>query len=204
MDKNISNDKSIQREIQREYEASFIFPRQKLKRQFLLCPVGLVGAGKTTVIKPLSKKLSLLRISTDEIRRLFREKKISDNGDARKIAYASIKKYVHEGWSIAIDADCGTPHARKNIEDTKSGKENKLKVIWIYINPPEDFILHKLRNFKHTWLFRDGEQAVENYLTKKSQPRDLEHDFIYTFDTSQPNLLEQIKEAEILIRKAIE
>ena len=63
--------KNVYEEVRAEYEASLKIPRNKPKKQFFVLPVGLVGAGKTTVMKPLAEKLSLLRISGDEIRKIL-------------------------------------------------------------------------------------------------------------------------------------
>ncbi|MDE1944098.1 MAG: hypothetical protein KGH97_01205 [Patescibacteria group bacterium] len=46
----------------------------RLPRQVFLAPVGRVGAGKTTVVKPLAERLGLVRISSDEIRKLLKER----------------------------------------------------------------------------------------------------------------------------------
>lgn len=52
----------------REYEESLVIPTTKSCPQWMLMPVGLVGAGKTTVVKPLARRLGLIRMSTDEVR----------------------------------------------------------------------------------------------------------------------------------------
>jgi len=45
--------------IKKEYEDTLVFPVIKPDPQFVLCPIGLVGAGKTTVMMPLAERLSL-------------------------------------------------------------------------------------------------------------------------------------------------
>lgn len=64
---------NIEKGIMDEYEAELDIPIQPKRKQFILCPVGIVGAGKTTVMKPLSERLSLVRISGDEIRKILKE-----------------------------------------------------------------------------------------------------------------------------------
>ncbi|MFH1129375.1 MAG: AAA family ATPase [Patescibacteria group bacterium] len=175
------------------YESTLEIPKNKPKNQFVLCPIGLVGAGKTTVISPLSKKLSLLRISTDEIRILFKKDGL-DWGQAREIAYGLVKKYLHQGFSVAVDIDCVTERARNYIAEAQ--KELDLKVIWIHINPPEEFIINKLKDYKHDGvLFKDAEDAINNYFDRKPLHQNLDFPFTYTFDTSKSNLDEQINEA---------
>lgn len=55
--------------------------------------------------------------------------------------------------------------------------------------------------YKHSWLFRDGEHAVENYRQRKELHKNLPMKFFYTFDTSRPDIQEQIEEIAELIRK---
>ncbi len=68
-------------------------------------------------------------------------------------------------------------------------------MFWLHINPPEDFILHKLRTYKHTWLFKDGDEAVENYLRQKERraKEDTQFNFFASIDTSASDLSEQIE-----------
>ncbi|HEY0908530.1 MAG TPA: AAA family ATPase [Candidatus Paceibacterota bacterium] len=183
-----------------QYEATVIAPAAKSSPQFLLCPVGLVGAGKTTVIKPLAERLSLVRISGDEIRMFLKE-----NGcgyeNMLPIAAMVAKKYLAQGHGIAIDSDCAGNTGQKLIADVQA--KMGLKAVWIHINPPESFIISKLRNFKHTWLFKDGEEAVENYIRRKPLHTNLTMPFVYTFDTSRDDIGKQIDKAEKIIRQEI-
>lgn len=170
---------------------SLDFPAKKPVKQLILCPTGLVGAGKTTVIKPLSERLSLLRISTDEIRKI-----LHDNGynylRTTEICLLVISKHLDDGYSLAMDFDCVGPEAERYIEKIKS--EGTIGVVRVHIDPPESFILNKLTNFKHSWLFRDADDAVANYYRRK--PLHDEYlsgiEFDYVFDTSKPDLSNQI------------
>lgn len=180
------------------YEQTFVFPTVKPRPQMILCPVGLVGAGKTTVVKPLSEQLSLLRVSTDEIRKILKE-----NGfnylRTKELALRLIGKYAQQGYSIAIDADCAGHETRSKA--TALAERLPATLIWIHINPPESFILAKLRAFKHTWLFKDGEEAIQNYQARKPLHEDLNVPFAWTFDTSAADLPEQIEAAITHIKK---
>lgn len=194
--KNIS-DKKIKRLISL-YEKTLEIPENKPKKQFILCPIGIVGAGKTTVVKPLSKKLSLLRVSSDEIRELLKKNGFTC-AHTKEIAYTIIAKYIKKGFSIAIDGDCVSEENQRRIKELE--KQNKIKLFWIYINPPEKFIIDKLTNFKHTWLFKDADDAIENYLARKPLHRNPNFPFVYIFDTSKENLDEQINGASEIIEK---
>lgn len=184
-------------DIASQYEKYLVIPDYKPKNQFILCPVGLVGAGKTTVVKPLSEKLSLIRVSGDEIRKLLKE---SGYGYERTqdIVAKVTKKYLNEEYSVCSDNDCASPRTQENLK--KFEKEYNLKLIWIHINPPEEFILNKLRNLKPNWL-GTAEQMIENYYQRKPLHKNLDFPFLYTFNTSKENLFQQIDEATGIIRQ---
>lgn len=193
--KNLSqNDFDI---VLKEYEHTIFVPKQKPLHQFFLCPVGLIGAGKTTVLKPLAEKLSLIRISGDEIRKLLHDRGFGYD-QTWEIGSTLVKKFAHEGYSIANDTDGATPKTREALEELV--RKLNAKVVYIHINPPEEFILNKLRNFKHTWLYRDGEQAIKNYYERKSLHENLHLPYTFTFDTSADNLEEQINKAVDIIK----
>ncbi len=182
------------------FEEKLEVPLEKYSIPFLLCPVGIVGSGKTTVIKPLSKEFHLVRISTDEIRELFIENKIKHTqDDVYKIANFFIRKYLAEGYGVSIDANCST---KKDFLE-KLGKEFNIQLIWIHINPPEEFILEKLKNFNHGRLFADAEEAIKSYMDNKKNHIYLDMPFVYTFDTSKENLSFQIEEAIQIIKNKI-
>ncbi len=190
----------IQKAIKKEYEKILKIPHRKLKQQMAICPIGVVGSGKTTVIKPLSKKLSLLRISTDEIRKLLKDRGYGYDS-AKDVAYAIADAYLTKGFSIAMDGNCSSKDAQKYIK--KLRKKHKVKVFWIHINPPESFIIKKLKNYKHTWLFKDAREAIKNYRSSKARHRNLNFPFVYIFDPSRDDLDKQIKEAASRIKKEI-
>lgn len=181
-----------------EFENGLSVPADKRTPRILVCPVGLVGAGKSTVIKPLSEKLSLLRISSDEFRHLLK-----DRGFGYRVVNQAmlslLKKYLALGYSIALDADCAG--SAKEFIDRVPQTYPDLKVVWLHIDPPESFILDKLRNYRHTWLFADADEAVANYFRRKPLHAHLDMPFLYTFDTSRSDLDRQIDEAVGLIGK---
>ncbi len=198
VESNLSDEEAER--IMGEYEKQLDIPKNKPAKLIMLCPIGLVGSGKTTVIKPLSEKLSLLRISTDEIRKILKENSY-DYNRVEELAIKLSEKYIRQGYSIAIDADCISERLQKYINELKG--EYGSKLFWIHINPPEKFIINKLKNYKHTWLFKNSKQAIENYKQRKSLHRSLKFPFIYEFDTSKSNLNKQIEEASKIIKDIV-
>lgn len=185
-----------------EYEKELVVPILKPTHQYLLCTIGLIGAGKTTVIKPLAERLSLLRISTDEVRYLVYKykqnfNKIIDDTILRATIDELFKKYLRMGYSIAIDADCVSSDAQQKIK--MRIKEFNVMAIWIHINPPEQFIIDKLTRYNHTWLYKNADQAIENYMARKVLHKDLTMPFVYIFDTSKSDLEKQINDAKDII-----
>ncbi|MCR4277754.1 MAG: ATP-binding protein [Candidatus Berkelbacteria bacterium] len=178
-------------EVAREYEQTLIVPDKKPSPQWMLMPVGLVGAGKTTVVKPLAEHFGLIRISTDEIREQLKRRGYTYEG-AREITHELQKKYLNLGYSIAIDANTGSPHG---LEFNKKTKEEfpQVRMIFIHINPPEEFIVNKLKNYPHTWLFKNGEHAVERFRFHRKNFTLPDVPFIYTFDPSRDDIFEQLK-----------
>ena len=163
--------------IKKEYQESLIMPNSKRAEQIFLCPVGLVGAGKTTVIKPLSERLGLVKVSTDEVRKLLKE-----NGQGyesvKEIVALIIEELARSGYSIAFDMDCGNPIVKEQAEILS--KELKIKIYWIHINPPEEFILEKLRHHPASWLASDPEVMVKNYFDQKDKR--LKEGTLFDFD----------------------
>jgi predicted kinase len=191
------------KKISRKYELSVRVPKKSARQQFVLCPIGLVGSGKTTVIKPISRILYLVRISSDEIRKILKEDGFNY---VRTIEAANMAfiKFLNQGYNIAIDADCIQSEIQEYFN--KLGRERKLKIIWIHINPPEKFIINKLSNYKHTWLFKDAAEAIGNYQRRKTlHEKYLKTiDFYYKFDTSKDGIDSQIDEFVGKIRSDFE
>ena len=191
-------------EIYCEYKSKIKLPKQKFYRKFLLCPVGGIGAGKTTVIKPLAEKLGVARVSTDEVRELLKANGRGYDGD-KDIAARIVRDLLQEGYSIALDGNCGSPDALERIQGIV--KDFAPEVFWLHVAPPEKFIIQKLKNYRHTWLFSSGDDAVAAYFKYKKNNGDfsnLKLPYIYTFDTSREDLPEQIDEAASLICKKLE
>lgn len=187
----------IYAQIKSEYLRQVQIPDSKPSTQYLLCPIGLVGAGKTTVVKPLADKLSLVRISGDEIRKLFKEsgygyEKVYD------LAFELINEFISQGYSICIDSDC----AGKIEQIQKAASKNNLQIVWIHINPPEEFIINKLSNLTPNWL-GTAEEMIENYYERKSLHKDIDLNFTVIFNTSQPNIQNQIENSVSVIEQKV-
>src|SRR3989338_565783 len=190
-------------EIRNEFMRGLEFPSEKHVPQFFLCPVGRIGAGKSTVVRALMKHFPLLRIANDDVRKIlygygYNYKRTRD------ITWPVLERFAREGYSIAVDSNCASDAARE-IQPQFDGlvRELRAKVIYIYINPPDEYIINKLRNYPHVWLFKDGEHAVARYIACKPEKPIDDISFIYTFDPSRNDLEKQIKEAAGIIEKKL-
>ena len=102
----------------RLYKKQIVLPVARPKKKMLLCPVGHIGSGKTTVIKPLAKKLHLVRISTDELRILARDNKLSLH--LERVVTNFVSHFLSKDYSVACDFDCSTLEKRELLEGGRS------------------------------------------------------------------------------------
>ena len=134
-------------------------------------------------------------------RQKLRERGYSYEG-CRDIIHVLSKKYLDLGYSLAIDANTGSKAGIEYNEKTAKAFPN-VRQIFIYVNPPEEFIVNKLKNYEHTWLFKDGEHAVQNFYENKKNFSRPNLPFVYEFDTSRNDLTAQIDEAVVAIKKVL-
>lgn len=189
-------------ELLKIYEAQLNIPARKDGPQFFICPVGQVGSGKTTVINKLAEQFPFVRLSNDELRKLKKEHGFT-TADYRLVRNRLAEKYAREGYSIAFDSNSSSPATKGFVEELSSALH--VPLIWIHVNPPEKYILDKLRNYKHTWLFRDADEAFQNYFQQKETRQRDDHDiaYLYEIDTSQADLSPQIQELARLITQTV-
>jgi hypothetical protein len=185
-------------EIRDIYLKTLEIPDEKRTPQILLCPIGLVGAGKTTVMKPLCERLRLVRISTDNIRMLLRARGFN-YVPTPLIAKGIVEQYLTEGYGVGLDMDC-VGSVKSFVEETT--KATPIRVVWIHINPPKSYILNKFHHLKYGLLLKDEADAIACYERRKPLHAHLEMPFVYTFDPSRDDLSAQIEEAAGMIERA--
>ena len=190
-------------EVKSDFEKQIIVPAQTLSRQVFFCPVGLVGAGKTTITKPIAEKLGLVRISSDELRKLLKDGGHSYD-QLKTIGLDVVRGFADKGCSIAFDMDCGNPEIKKLI-DTLAEKYNA-KVFWVHLNTPEEHIFNKFRKHPPSWLADNPQTMIDNYMLQKIKREEEAtiFDFFFTFDTSKQDVEEQIQNCIKLITNEIQ
>jgi len=170
-------------------------PIKKAKKPFIICPVGLVGSGKTTVIKQLAEYFGLVRISTDEIRKILQAEGFNLTRTS-ELGFVLAKELAEKDFGLAIDADC----AGVNVIETIKGlaTKNGSKVFIIHINTPEEFILENLKKFR-----LEANNFIDTYHRRKQLHQNLDFSFDYVFDLSKGDLSKQVGECEMIIKEKI-
>lgn len=191
-------------EVRDEFVKELVLPKEKEwpKKQMILAPVGLPGTGKTTVVRPMSEALGLVRVSSDEFRKLLKENG-HGWGDIKDLLFPVDEDLAKKGYSIAFDADTSNPKTVEFIK--KLGKQYDMQVFWIRVHAPEEFVFEKFRKHAPSWLADDPQKMIDNYNAQKERKgkENLAFDFIYTFDTSQPDLDTQIEKCIQTIQRSV-
>ena len=169
--------------------------------KFFICPVGVVGSGKTTTLTLLERELDFVRVSGDEIRELL-HKHDADAKLAWQIGAYAVDYFTQQGLNIAHDTDGATQATRENIAALAAA--HGYQTFWIHVTAPEVFIINKLRNHEPSYLFRNADEAIARYRERLALHRTLPPlDFIATIDTSRADLDAQASKAARLIRAKI-
>ncbi len=178
-------------DIEKDFRSSIEIPKSISQKQFFFCPVGLVGAGKTTVTKPISERLGLVRISSDELRKMLKENG-HDYSPVKQIGLKLAQEFAQKGLSIAFDMDCGNPEVKEFVE--KLAEKLHAKVVYVHINTPKEYIFEKFRRHPPSWLAENPEDMINNYYAQKEKrtKENTPFDYLFTFDTSRPDLNKQI------------
>ncbi len=196
----VLSDRQMKRIIN-EYIVSLTIPK-KNKKQIVVCPVGLVGSGKSTVLKLLRKPLNLLIISTDEIRRILMEEDYNLLR-TKDIAAFLVLKYAKQGYSVAIDADSVLLEGQRKLEIMCV--KQKCNLILIHINTPEEFVKNVVfKSKKGRKLFKDNQEALNHYDRRKvlhSKKNLSKIKFDYIFDISKPSFKKDVAKCIKEIKK---
>lgn len=159
-------------------------------RKFFICPVGVVGSGKTTFLRALEPKLHFVRVSGDEIRELLHSHS-ADPGIAWQVGAYVVDHYVQRSLNIAHDTDCATEATRENI--SKLANNEGYQLFWVHVVAPESFILNKLRKHEPSYLFRNSDEAIARYNERMVLHRNLpDIDYLANVDTSRADLDDQV------------
>lgn len=175
--------------------------------QYFVATIGLVGAGKTTVLKKMNEHLRIVRVSSDELRERLHDASL-DVARAPYVALYVITQVERAGFSIIADADAVQKVARDEIAERE---RRGIYIFWLKVDAPGAIIENRLRlrNFSPSPLFDDAEHALavlneRKFLHEKYAIELAKLPYIYTFDTSQSSLDSQVIEAVGLIKDRLQ
>ena len=176
--------------------AKLVFPANKPVVQFLLCPIGLVGSGKTSVLHALQQHLDFVRVSTDDIRAILKRDGFNFQRTA-ELAMQIVVRCIEGGFSVALDADCARAGISSFME--KFVADHNVKLAWIHIKTPESVILERLAGgvSDRTYV---GPQAISDYHRRKPLHDEFQVSFVYVFNETTLELSAQIPDAVKAIR----
>lgn len=139
------------------------------ENRIFICPVGVTASGKTTLVKPLAEILKIPIISNDEIRKVMGENNLRYD-DVHLIFGNVAKHFLDLGFGLVYDADC-----INRVEYIKKiSSEYNLKIFWIHVVAPENFIINKLKNYSgQKYLTEDQGKMIENYFIRKKRHEEL-------------------------------
>lgn len=167
------------------------------KNYCLICPIGLIGSGKTTITKKLARAFSLVRMSTDEIR-AYLIKAGYNNERAIAVAQVVTEKLLEKRIGLVIDADCARVQIIK--EFLHKAQVLRMPLIWIKIEVPEKIILARLSVNNKKRKYR-GPEAIQNYFERKKLHQNIDLPFVYIFKNETP---EKLKAQMVVAKQKIQ
>ena len=190
------------------YARQITIPEEAIQKpQFALCVIGLVGAGKTTILKQLCEHIPMVRVSGDEIRELLRSKKLpyQDSNVVISIGHQLTGKLKKAGYNIAHDNDFSNPLAHEALRT--NNQKYGVREVWIRIRPSEEWILDRLRERPANGTFANPEEAIAGYFRRKAlqsqNPWIDKLPFVFEFDPSKSDIDQQIQKGVERIREAL-
>jgi predicted kinase len=192
-------------EIAEEHYVNLVKPETaKQPPHFALCMIGLIGAGKSTVLRKLVKRIPMVIHSGDDIRRLTHQKGLPPlpSEDVAVIGSHVIGKLVSQGYRVAYDNDFANTAIREKMMEFNRVRNIPIK--WIRFAPPEEFILNNLQKREHAPLFESKQVAIDRYYERKAYHQSVAAEldalpYVYIFDPSRPDIDRQVEEAVTLI-----
>lgn len=177
-----------------EYFSRIHIPINKDCKPFIICPVGRIKAGKTTLTTGLEDQLDISRISPDDVRILLRIENSFKSSEYRKIICPIMERIAGTGMPFIMDSNCASLWTRELLE--KISEQYNIPLVWVHINPADEWIIEKLKHFNYEkgQLFtgpEDGIRRFKEHLLNFPDISDISFD--YTVDSSKSDYWEDIK-----------
>jgi len=102
-------------------------------KSFVICLVGQVKSGKTTIAEFFETELDLAHVSNDEIRKLLRIENSFSTETYSKIMPIVLERLLSEHRSVVYGSNCARRETREFVEALT--EKYNTPIIWIHINP---------------------------------------------------------------------
>lgn len=145
-------------------------PDKKASQPFVIGIIGLIGSGKTTVAKLLTKKLAgTVLVKSDSARFLLKEAGLEWGGNVREVLFNTAQWLLQNGYSVIFDGDFIEEKKRKNTQKLADESGAKFYIIRIKLDKNlclkhlqkkwEDLKRGKIpQNFSHFLVVMPGEE----------------------------------------------
>lgn len=135
------------------------FPKEKPNHLFVLGIIGLIGSGKTTVVKILNKKLSgTVVVKSDSARFLLKQAGLGWDDELKELLHYVAKNILERGFSVIFDGDFVREEKRQDVQ--KSADELGAKFYLIKIKPDKDLAFARL---KEKWEELESGKIKQNF-----------------------------------------
>ncbi len=122
------------------------FSKRKTKKPVMVAIVGLVGSGKSSVVKELAGKIGATIIEGDAIRICLR-KSAERYENASKIGENATMKVIEKGGNVIFDSDFVNPEKRKRLAQV--AKKTDAKVIFVRTYADYDIMAGRVISAKY-------------------------------------------------------
>lgn len=185
-----------------EYYTRLKIPTALTCKPFIICPVGRIKSGKTTLTSTLEEQLGACRISLDTARIMLRIENNYHSSEYKKIIPTIVDRVITQKVPFIIDSSCASLWTRELVE--KISEQYNIPLIWIHVNPTDEWIIEKLKHFKYekNQIFTGPKNAIRRFKEHLLDFPDISDiPFEYAIDSSQEDYIENIKEIGLKIYK---
>jgi predicted kinase len=122
--------------VYREYREKLVFPERNVRAEpsTVVCMIGLVGSGKSTVARMIAKRLNAVLINGDAIRVVLRHQEM-DYSLARLIAEDLVCEIVGLGYNVVLDSDFIDSRKRASMRALVSTIGADICFVRVHVDP---------------------------------------------------------------------
>ncbi len=131
------------------YVASLDIQPRTTNKSVCVATVGLVGSGKTTFCKIVSRELPATHIGYDNVKVLLQESEgVFTTDSYRNISLHAIMHIIKNGGNVTVDNDNIESHKRKYLYDLM--RANDGSAVFVHLKPSIDVLISRIIDDKYT------------------------------------------------------